>query len=111
MEIKIKKENNKHLVQLIYLGNLIINEYGEETEEKLKYADFVNSVLLQIVEKSPKPQNKYTYTNMPNEKTQDVLLADLRDRLQDSVEPFYTKFQLHLYYDAFAEFCVERLMV
>lgn len=39
MEIKIKRNNYKHLIQCIYLGNLVINEYRKSNEEIREYLD------------------------------------------------------------------------
>lgn len=49
MQIEIKKENYKQLVQCIYLGNLILNEYKKGDEGNNEYSEFVENVLMQIV--------------------------------------------------------------
>ncbi len=59
MKIQIKQENYKQLVQCIYLGNLVINEFRKVGEEKKEYADFLEDVLLQIVKSMPKTELKF----------------------------------------------------
>ncbi len=105
MEIQIKQENYKQLVQCIYLGNLVINEFRKVGEEKKEYADFLEDVLLQIVKSMPKTELKfgYEYKAIPYEKTQDNLFSDLCDRIEDSIKEYYQEYRNAVFDEVLAE--------
>lgn len=105
MEIQIKQENYKQLVQCIYLGNLVINEFRKVGEEKKEYADFLEDVLLQIVKSMPKTELKfgYEYKAVPYEKTQDNLFSDLCDRIEDSIKEYYQEYRNAVFDEVLAE--------
>lgn len=106
--MEINKENYKQLAQCIYLGNLILNEYGKSGEERKEYSDFVNYVLLQIVKETPKTQSKFKFKNLPNEKTEDNMLSDLIDRIEDSVGEYYEEYRHLLFYEMLADRIADR---
>ncbi len=108
MQIEIKKENYKQLVQCIYLGNLILNEYRKGKEGKNEYSDFMESVLIQIVKATPQTQPKFKFKNIPNEKTEDALLADLIDRIEDSVKDYYEEYRHSLFCEMLADRVADR---
>ena len=93
MKIEIKEQNYKQLIQCVYLGNLIINEYRKVGEGKEEYENFLNSLLIQIVKTTPKQQAKLQLNAMPYEKNQDNMLSDLLDRIEDSVKDYYKEFK------------------
>lgn len=108
MKIEIKKENYKQLVQCIYLGNLILNEYRKGEEGKNEYSEFMESVLMQIVNANPQTQSKYKFKKMPNEKTEDALLADLIDSIEDSVKDYYEEYRRSLFCEMLADRIADR---
>lgn len=108
MQIEIKKENYKQLVQCIYLGNLILNEYRKGKEGKNEYSDFVESVLTQIVRGTAHTQSKFELKNMLIEKTEDTLLADLIDRIEDSVKEYYEEYRHSLFCEMLADRVADR---
>ena len=103
MKIQIKEENYKELIQCVYIGNLVINEYRVIGEEKREYADLLEDVLLQIVKAMPKEKAVFKCKAIPYEKTQDNLLADLRDRIEDSVVEYYREYRNSLFDEMLAE--------
>jgi len=108
MKIEIKKENYKQLIQCIYLGNLIINEYREGAGCKNEYADFVGGVLIQVIRQTPKPQSKFAFKKFPNEKTEDTLMSDLLDRIEDSVKEYYEDYRHSLFCEMLADKIADR---
>ncbi len=108
MQIEIKKENYKQLVQCVYLGNLILNEYRKSEEGNNEYVDFMENILMQIVKATPKIQSKFKFKNMPNEKTVDNLLADLIDRIEDSVSDYYEEYRHSLFCEMLADRVADR---
>ncbi len=108
MQIEIKKENYKQLIQCIYLGNLILNEYRKGEEGKNEYSDFVESVLMQVVKATPQAQSKLKLKKMPNEKSEDALLADLIDRIEDSVKDYYEEYRRSLFCEMLADIVADR---
>ncbi|MDE5654537.1 MAG: hypothetical protein K2I46_02900 [Clostridia bacterium] len=103
MELQIKQENYKQLVQCIYLGNLVINEYRKAGEEKKEYADLLEDVLLQIVKSMPKTELNFEFKAIPYKKTEDNMLSDLCDRIEDSINEFYKEYRNCLFDEMLAE--------
>lgn len=103
MEIRIEKENYGQLVQCVYLGNLVINEYRKEGEVKSKYSDFLESILKQVVKTMPRKKPKFKFCNFPNEKSEETLLADLTDKIEDSVSGYYEEFRKALFSEMLEE--------
>ena len=103
MKIQIKEENYKELIQCVYLGNLVINEYRKVGEDKREYADFLEDVLSQIVKAMPKDKTKFKCKAIPYEKTQDNLLADLLDGIEDSVKEYYQEYRNALFDEMLCE--------
>ncbi len=103
MKIEIKEQNYKHLVQCVYLGNLVINEYRKEADSKKEYSDFLDSLLTQLVDTAPKSKSKIKLERMPYEKTRDNLIADIRDRIEDSIKDFYNEYKLQMFLEMIAE--------
>ena len=108
MKIEIKQENYKQLVQCIYLGNLIFNEYKKGKAEQNEYLDFVENVLLQIVRATPNTQSNLKLNNITSEKTEDVLLADLIDKIEDSVKDNYEAYRRALFAEMLADRIADR---
>ncbi len=104
MKIEIKKENYKELLQCIYLGNLIFDAVKDEKLKQKNY-DFLKSVLMQIVKAMPKTETVFNLKFFPYQKSDDFLLSDLIDRIEDSVEDYYEEYRLSL----FCEMCAEKI--
>ena len=77
MQITIQEENYKELVQCVYLGNLIINEYRKEKEVKKEYIDFIENIFMQVVKAMPKTPTRFTFKNFPNEKSRLNFFIDI----------------------------------
>lgn len=103
MVIEIKKENYKHLVQCVYLGNLIINEYQTPFSGKNAYSDFLENILTQIVTTAHKIQPKYKFINLPNEPSPDRQVSDLYDKIDDSVNIYYEEYRRFLFCEMLAD--------
>lgn len=103
MEIRIEKENYRQLMQCVYLGNLVINEFRKDGEAKSKYSDFLESIIKQVVKAMPKEEPRFVFSNFPNEKSEGVLLADLTDKIEDSVSGYYEEFRKALFSEMLKE--------
>lgn len=105
MEIRIEKENYRQLVQCVYLGNLVINEFRRDGDVKSEYSDFLESILKQVVKVMPSEKPRFVFSNFPNEKSEGILLADLTDKIEDSVSGYYEEFRKALFSEMLEE-CV-----
>ena len=108
MKIEIKQENYKQLIQCIYLGNLIFNEYRKGESVQNEYSDFLDNVLLQVVRGMPKTSSKLRLNNITYEKTEDIMLADLIDKIEDSVKESYESYRFALFAEMLADRIADR---
>jgi len=108
MEIEIKQENYKQLVQCIYLGNLIINEYRKCGDEKKEFSLFMEDILKQIIKTANQESAKLVLKKISYEKTEDTMLADLLDRIEDSVKVFYEEYRNNLFCEILADKIADR---
>lgn len=108
MQIEIKKENYKQLVQCIYLGNLIINEYKKGTAAENEYSEFTKNVFTQIALSLPENQNTLNLKNLHYERTEDTLLADFIDKIEDSVRNYYEEYRNSLFNEMLADKIADR---
>ncbi len=101
MGIEIKKENYKELLQCLYLGNLILNEYESDGETRI--AEFIKSVFSQIISEIPLTARTIELRNCSKVKTNDLLLSDLFDRIGDSLGNNIEKYRNSVFCELLAE--------
>lgn len=97
MKIVIQKDNYKHLLQCIYLGNLVINGNKEIGEPVTEHEQFVNDIYKQFIEKVPARKLNYEFKNLVLEDTLERRLADFSDQLYDSVQSYFKNFENELF--------------
>lgn len=56
----------------------------------------------------PQEKTKFKYENLPNEKSEDTLLANLFDRVEDSVKGYYEEFRHSLFCEMLADRIADR---
>lgn len=103
MKLNIKQKNYKQLVQCVYLGEMVINEYSKDNEQVSEYSDLLKDILQQIIDKTPNVESKLKLAPLPLERTQDVLMSNLSDRIFDSVADYCEQYKRCVFCETLAE--------
>lgn len=78
---------------MVYLGEFLINECEGSSEVKEEYSEFAKKIFGQFILTGTDGAEK-RFKFLPNERSADRKLADLRDRIYDSVERYIIGFKL-----------------
>lgn len=103
MKLSIKHKYYKQLLQCIFLGETVINEYSKDNEQVTEYSDLLKDILQQIIDKTPNVESKLKLAPLPFERTQDILMSDLSDRIFDSVADYYEQYKRCAFCETLAE--------
>ena len=105
MEIKVKREHYRQLLQCAYLGNLIVNEYRSDDELDMSFVDFLSDILIQIIKsgEKQKPIANHLIISCSREKDHYKNLIDLNDLVRDSVNQYYEEYRRNVFAEILAE--------